>query len=195
MKNVLLINGSMPYLFSKGELNASLQEVAFKTLSKNGFNVEQTTINQGYDEATEVEKFLKADIIIYQIPCFYMNAPWIFWEYLAKVYTAGKGKLWENDGRSRSDPSKKYGSGGLSQGKKYMISWTFNAPKVAFFEEGQFFSDVGVDGLSVSLHKANQSAGMSALKTFACYDVHKGDDTQKYLKEYENHILNEIVKS
>lgn len=57
--------------FSKGELNASLQEVAFKTLSKNGFNVEQTTINQGYDEATEVEKFLK--VIIYQIPCFYMN--------------------------------------------------------------------------------------------------------------------------
>lgn len=71
MKNVLLINGSMPYLFSKGELNASLQEVAFKTLSKNGFNVEQTTINQGYDEATGVEKFLK--VIIYQIPCFYMN--------------------------------------------------------------------------------------------------------------------------
>lgn len=112
---------------------------------------------------------------------------------LARVYTAGKGKLWENDGRSRSDPSKKYGSGGLSQGKKYMISWTFNAPKVAFFEEGQFFSDVGVDG--VSLHKANESARMSALKIYACYDVHKGDDTQKYLKEYENHILNEIINA
>lgn len=112
---------------------------------------------------------------------------------LARVFTAGKGKLWENDGRSRSDPSKKYGSGGLSQDKKYMISWIFNASKVAFFEEGQFFSDVGVDG--VSLHKANESARMCALKIYACYDVHKSDNTQKYLKEYENHILNEIVNS
>lgn len=46
-----------------------------------------------------------------------------------------------------------------------MISWSFNAPKVAFFEEGQFFSDVGVDGLS--LHKANESARMCALKIYA----------------------------
>ncbi len=52
-----------------------------------------------------------------------------------------------------------------------MISWSFNAPKVAFFEEGQFFSDVGVDG--VSLHKANELARMCALKIYACYDVHK----------------------
>ena len=42
-----------------------------------------------------------------------------------EVYTYGHGKLYENDGRTRHDPSKQYGSRGLLQGKQYMISVTW----------------------------------------------------------------------
>ena len=48
------------------------------------------------------------------------------------------------------------GSGGLIQGKKYMLSLTWNAPMEAFTEEDQFFHGVGVDGVYLPFHKANQ---------------------------------------
>lgn len=194
MKNVLLINGAKAFGFSEAKLSASLCQVAFDTLSENGFKVEQTIIDEGYESKTEVEKILRADIIIFQVQGFWMNAPWIVWEYISKVYLSGAGKLWENDGRSRNDASKKYGSGGLCQGKKFMISWTWNAPEEAFTDKNQFFGGVGIDGVGISIMKTHEFLGMKALKTFACYDVHKENQGEKYLKEYKEHILNEIVK-
>ena len=194
MKNVLLINGAKAFGFSEAKLSASLCKVAYDTLSENGFNVEQTIIDKGYEPKTEIEKILRADIIVYQLQGFWMNAPWIVWEYFAKVFKEGAGVLFANDGRSRSDASKKYGSGGLSQGKKYMLSWTWNAPKEAFIDKNQFFGGIGIDGVSLNLHKTHEFLGMSALKTFACYDVHKENQGEKYLKEYKEHILNEIIK-
>lgn len=194
MKNVLLINGAKAFGFSEAKLSASLQKVAYDTLVENGFNVEQTIIDEGYDANAEVEKLLKADIIVFQVQGFWMNAPWIVQEYFSKVYLNGAGKLWENDGRSRNNASKKYGSGGLCQGKKYMLSWTWNAPEEAFTDKNQFFGGIGIDGVSLSLHKTHEFLGMSALKTFACYDVHKENQGEKYLKEYKEHILKEIVK-
>lgn len=194
MKNVLLINGAKAFGFSEAKLSASLQKVAYDTLSENGFKVEQTIIDEGYEIEIEVEKILKADIIIFQVQGFWMNAPWIVWEYISKVYLSGAGKLFVNDGRSRSDVSKKYGSGGLCQGKKFMISWTWNAPEIAFIDKNQFFGGVGIDAVGISIMKTHEFLGMKALKTFACYDVHKENQGEKYLKEYKEHIINEIVK-
>ena len=65
------------------------------------------------------------------------------------VFTEGHGSLYASDGRTRSDASKKYGSGGLVQGKKYMLSLTWNAPMEAFTDKDQFFHGVGVDGVSI----------------------------------------------
>lgn len=45
-------------------------------------------------------------------------------KYIDDVFTEGHGTLYASDGRTRKDPSKKYGSGGLVQGKKYMLSLT-----------------------------------------------------------------------
>ncbi|MGQ7173731.1 hypothetical protein ACUOCP_53485, partial [Escherichia sp. R-CC3] len=64
----------------------------------------------------------------------------------------GHGTLYASDGRTRKDPSKKYGSGGLVQGKKYMLSLTWNAPMEAFTEKDQFFHGVGVDGVYLPDH-------------------------------------------
>lgn len=91
MKNVLLINGAKVFGFSEAKLSASLCQVAFNTLNENGFKVEQTIIDEGYEPKTEVEKILRADIIIFQVQGFWMNAPWIVWEYFAKVFKEGAG--------------------------------------------------------------------------------------------------------
>ncbi|EQB0813124.1 hypothetical protein ACYA4W_000916 [Campylobacter upsaliensis] len=43
-------------------------------------------------------------------------------KYIDEVYLNGVSILFANDGRSRADESLKYGSGGLAQGKKVMLS-------------------------------------------------------------------------
>lgn len=41
-----------------------------------------------------------------------MGASWTVKKYMDDIFTAGHGILYASDGRSRSDASKKYGSGG-----------------------------------------------------------------------------------
>jgi modulator of drug activity B len=83
---------------------------------------------------------------------------------------------------------KKYGSGGLIQGKKYMLSLTWNAPLEAFTAPEQFFHGVGVDGVYLHFHKANQFLGMEALPTFICNDVIKQPDIDGDIARYRAHL-------
>ena len=49
---------------------------------------------------------------------------------------------------TRSDPGSQYGAGGTLEGKKYMLSLTFNAPREAFDDPNQYlFQGKGVDDL------------------------------------------------
>lgn len=134
MSKILIINASKNFGHSQGKLNDFLTDLAKETLTALGHEVKTTRIDDGYDTTKEVEKFLWADSVIYQFPAWWMEAPWIMKKYVDEVFTAGHGKLYESDGRTRSDASKKYGSGGLIQGKKYMFSMTWNAPAEAFTE-------------------------------------------------------------
>ena len=84
---------------------------------------------------------------------------------------------------------KNYGSGGLVQGKKYMLSLTWNAPMEAFTEKDQFFHGVGVDGVYLPFHKANQFLGMEPLPTFIANDVIKMPDVPRYTEEYRKHLV------
>ena len=102
-----------------------------------------------------------------------MGEPWIVKKYIDEVFTEGHGRLYASDGRSRSDANKKYGSGGLIQGKQHMLSLTWNAPQEAFDDPDQFFHGQGVDGLYMHFHKANEFLGMTRLPTFLCPDVIK----------------------
>ncbi len=111
------------------------------------FDLKRTHIDSGYDIAEEVQKFLWADVIIYQMPGWWMGAPWTVKTYIDEVFTAGHGSLYANDGRTRSDASQKYGSGGLIQGKQYMLSLTWNAPQQGFDDPTDFFEGKGVDAV------------------------------------------------
>lgn len=188
MSNILLINASKPFGHSKGQLNNTLADFAATLLSEQGHSVQVTHVDQGYDLDREVERFLWADTVIYQMPGWWMDVPWILKKYVDEVFTHGHGSLYASDGRTRADDSKKYGSGGLLQGRNYMLSLTWNAPLEAFTDPDQFFHGVGVDGVYLPFHKANQFIGLSPLPTFICNDVIKMPDVERYLSEYRAHL-------
>ena len=188
MKNILLINGAKTFAHSNGQLNDTLTELAQEVLSDLGHQVQVTRADSEYDAKAEVEKFLWADTVIYQMPGWWMGAPWTVKKYIDDVFTEGHGSLYANDGRSRSDASKKYGSGGLIRDKNYMLSLTWNAPMDAFNDAEQFFHGVGVDGVYLPFHKANQFLGMQTLPTFIVNDVIKAPEVEAYMAQYRDHL-------
>lgn len=188
MKNILLVNGAKTFAHSNGQLNDTLTELAQEVLSGLGHQVQVTRADSEYDTKAEVEKFLWADTVIYQMPGWWMGAPWTVKKYIDDVFTEGHGSLYANDGRSRSDASKKYGSGGLIHDKNYMLSLTWNAPMDAFNDAEQFFHGVGVDGVYLPFHKANQFLGMQTLPTFIVNDVIKAPEVEAYMAQYRDHL-------
>jgi len=188
MSNVFIINGAKHFLLSKGALNNTFAAVAAEHLAKAGHTVQTTVIDNGYVVEDEVKKIADADYLIFQMPAWWMGEPWIVKRYLDEVYTAGHGILYASDGRSRTDSGKKYGSGGLLQGRKYMISATWNAPSEAFLDPDQFFEGVGVEGIYFHFHKANQFLGLSPLPTFVANDVEKNPQIDNDLKRFISHL-------
>lgn len=188
MKNILLLNGGKAFAHSHGRLNDTLHGVAHELLSHAGFSTRQTKIDSGYDIRAEVENILWADLVIYQMPGWWMGAPWTVKKYIDEVFTAGHGSLYANDGRSRAHPERKYGSGGLLQGKHYMLSLTWNAPEDAFVDPAQFFEGKGVDAVYFPFHKANQFLGMDPLATYLAANVMKEPDVDRTIARYRAHL-------
>lgn len=190
MSKILIINASKRFGSSQGNLNNYLTRIAQETLTELGHDVKITRIDDGYDIEQEVGKYVWADAVIYQMPAWWMEAPWIMKKYVDDVFTGGHGKIFESDGRTRSDSQRKYGSGGLMQGKKYLFSITWNAPLEAFTDPDQFFEGKGIDTVLFPFHKANQFIGMTPLPTFMCNDVvkdpHVADDVARYRKHLED---------
>ena len=188
MEKILLLNGAKALGESQGRLNCTLHNVAKETLESLGFEVLQTHIDKGYDEQTEIQKWLDSKAIIYQMPGWWMGEPWIVKKYIDEVCYKGAGKFFTSDGRHRDDPTIGYGTGGLLKDKKYMFSLTWNAPIEAFTKPNDFFEGVGVDGVYLHLHKAHEFMGMSALPTFICNDVVKNPQVEKYIQDYTTHL-------
>lgn len=188
MKKILLLNGGKKFGHSGGMLSQTLHDLAKETLQNLGCSIEETIIDKGYDCQKELEKWLKSDAAIWQMPGWWMGEPWIVKEYIDKVFIAGRGTLFTSDGRHRDNPTQNYGTGGLAKDKKYMFSLTWNAPIEAFTREGDFFEGVGVDGVYFHLHKAHQFLGMSPLPTFICNDVVKNPQVEQYKADYVAHL-------
>ena len=131
------------------------------------------------------------DAVIWQMPGWWMHEPWTVKKYMDEVFTTGAGTLYANDGRSSANPTEGYGTGGLLQGRRHMLSLTWNAPREAFIREGDFFEGLGVDALYMHFHKANEFLGTTQLSTFICNDVIKNPQVEQYLADYTAH-LNEV---
>ncbi len=187
---ILLINGHQRYEgFAEGRLNQTILETTEKQLTENGHNVKTTIVERGYEVAEELEKYAWADAVFIQTPVYWMSVPYLFKKYIDEVYTAGIGNvLCKDDGRTRSDLSRKYGSGGWMTGKKYMFSTTWNAPLESFEDPDQFFEGRGVDGVFMWLHKVYQFFGMEPLPTFSCFDVLKDAEIEDDLERLKKHL-------
>ena len=190
MKNILIINAHEYYPFSEGRLNNALAARAVSNLTDKGYDVQTTTMKDGYDVNTEVQKHQWADAVILQTPVNWIGVPWSFKKYMDFVYSAGmSGALCDGDGRTRSDLSRQYGSGGTLVGKKCLISLTFNAPKEAFNDTNQYlFQGKSVDDLLFPMHMNFRFFGMEPMETFACHDVMKNPDIENDFARFDAHL-------
>jgi len=194
MKNVLIINTHQLYEgISSGGLNATLLGVIRDEMETRGHKVQQTAIERGYDIAEEVRKHLWADIIILQSPVYWFGTPWIYKKYVDEVFTAGlmQQSMLVDDGRTRQDPNRQYGSGGKMQGKKYMLSLTWNAPQQAFDDNNQqLFAGKSVDDIFVSNTANYKFCGVDILPAFSCFDVMKSPDISNDIERLKQHLTN-----
>jgi modulator of drug activity B len=177
MKNVLIINGHQRYdQIAEGKLTKLFIDAADEFLSKNGLNVKHNVVESAYDVSNELEKLAWSDYILFQYPVYWMGVPWMTKKYIDEVFSAGVNTVtYVSDGRSREDASKKYGSGGLMQGKKYMLSLTYNCPDTEFDNKDGFFDGLSLDEANVATHKLFQFCGAKPLETYAIHDIFKGD--------------------
>lgn len=76
MSKILVINGAKQFAHSNGELNDTLTTLATTHLTELGHEVQVTRADSNYDAESEVEKYLWADVVIYQMPGWWMGAPW-----------------------------------------------------------------------------------------------------------------------
>lgn len=134
-----------------------------------------------YDVKAEVQNFLWADVVIWQMPGWWMGAPWtvknILMMYSPKVTGLCMPAMVVPAKIHQKIRFRRPGTG-----QKYMLSLTWNAPMEAFTEKDQFFHGVGVDGVYLPFHKANQFLGMEPLPTFIANDVIKMPDVPAILK-------------
>lgn len=177
MKKVLIINTHQFYEgMSTGTLNNSVVEIMKETMTSLGHEVQLTHVEKGYDLNEEVNKHLWADLIITQSPVYWFGSPWIYKKYVDEVFTEGlkQGTFLVDDGRTRSDPSKQYGTGGKLFGKKYMLSLTWNAPREAFNNsEQKLFGGRSVDDVFIHNTSNYKFCGVEILPTFSFFDVFK----------------------
>ncbi len=191
MKNVLIINGHQYYdTVAQGKLTQMYIDSANEFFKEQGFNVKNSVVESAYDVKEEVEKFGWADYILFQYPVYWMGVPWITKKYIDEIFSVGQGSVtYVNDGRTRSDASKRYGSGGLMQGKKYMLSLTYNCPTTEFDNKEGLFEGLSLDEANVATHKTFQFCGALPLETYSVHDIFKGDlDIEQEKARFKAHL-------
>lgn len=196
--NVFIINGGQTFAHSGGMFNNTLTGWTVEVMKEKGFAYRVTNINDAFDPMAEVENFKWADVIIYHTPIWWFQLPNGMKRYIDEVFTAGHDNgIYRNDGRSRKNPDVNYGTGGLMQGKRYMVTTSWNAPQTAFTLEGEFFDRHTVDeGVLFGFHKMNQFVGMTRIEGFHFHDLEKNATPERiaeYHKAYVAHINRVII--
>ncbi|KQV87925.1 flavodoxin [Massilia sp. Root351] len=192
MKRVLIINAHQAYQgIASGKLNRTMAGVIREEMAQRGYEVRESVIERGYDIDAEVDKHVWADVIILQSPVYWFGMPWIYKKYVDEVFTAGlvQQRLLVDDGRSRDEPGRQYGSGGKMQGKRYMMSLTWNAPREAFGNPQQrLFEGKSVDDVFVSNTANYKFCGAEVLPAFSSHDVVKHADIEGDIARLRGHL-------
>jgi modulator of drug activity B len=191
MKHILIINAGQNFAHSSGKYNKTITETTLSFFEKfEAVEVKVTNISEGYNQEEEVEKFVWADYIIYHTPMWWFQVPNGFKKYIDEVFTVGHRKgIYHSDGRTHVNPEINYGTGGMLQGRKYMVTTSWNAPKTAFTLPGEFFNETSVDdGPLFGFHRMNAFAALEKLPSFHFHDVEKNADVARDMNEYTMHL-------
>ena len=191
--NILLINTHLNYPnWSEGSLNRSMTEISKSFFEKLGHTVVQTHVEKGYDPDEEVQKHVDADLVILQTPINWFGSPWIYKKYVDEVFNSGLDSkiLLDNDGRTRKDPSRQYGTGGHMQGKKFMIAATWNAPKEAFSNpNGVLFEGKSEDDLLLNISSNYKFVGYDILPSYGVFNIFRDkENIPVNLEGYKKHL-------
>lgn len=190
-KKVLLINTHLTYPnWTEGTLNNSFFKIAKDFFISKSYEVLETIIEDGYQANEEEKKHLESDSVILQMPVNWFGAPWIYKKYVDEVFNCGlfSKSFLTGDGRTREDPTKQYGTGGLLQGKKFMICATWNAPAEAFDNpQQQLMQGKGTADLFLNVTSNYRFCGYEILKDYNCFDF-RNADMKKSLENYPTHL-------
>lgn len=196
--NILIINTHLTYPgWSEGKLNLTLMETAKAFFLERGHQVTETFVERGYQPEEEVNKHAAADLVILQTPVNWFGAPWIHKKYVDEVFNAGlvTKMLLTDDGRTREDPSRQYGTGGKMQGKKFMVSATWNAPSEAFDNpNGVLYGGKGTADAFLNITSNYKFTGYDVLPDFGVFDIFKKTEAipaafEEYKRHLEKHCL------
>lgn len=196
--NLLIINTHLTYPgWSEGKLNRALMDAARAFFTERGHQVAETWVERGYNPEDEVAKHMAADLVILQTPVNWFGAPWIYKKYADEVFNAGFAtkQLLEGDGRTRSDLGRQYGTGGKMQGKKFMVSATWNAPRAAFDNpDGVLMGGKGTADLFLHITANYKFCGYDVLPDFGVFDIFKKTEAipaafEDYQRHLEKHCL------
>lgn len=188
---IFIINGGQVFGHSGGRFNKTIFDLTKQFFTDNTrFEVRSTDINDSYDPAQEVLNYVWADVIIYHTPIWWFQLPHGFKKYIDVVFTEGHQKgIYRSDGRSSASPEINYGTGGTLQGKKYMLTTSWNAPATAFTLPGEFFNQHTVDqGPLFGFHRMNAFTGMEPLESLHFHDVEKNANIPEDIQRYKLHL-------
>jgi len=191
MKKIFIINAGQIFGHSGGKFNETLANTTVDFFNgKEGYQVKTTNINDDYDPKEEVEKYVWADVIIYHTPIWWFQVPHGLKKYIDVVYTEGYNKgIYRSDGRKADNPTRNYGTGGMLQGRKYMVTSSWNAPQEAFTLPGEFFQETSVDdGILFGFHRMNAFIGLNRIDGIHFHDVMKNPAIGNEVTKYTLHL-------
>ncbi len=194
MSHGLILNGHQPHPSSKGALNAAMAARIAAFVTGQGHEAEQIATAAPFDPAAEVERVLRAAVIVREFPLAGLGGRRCGGECLDEVFTAGMdGRLSTGDGRSRKAPTRNYGTGGRMACQRYMLSVTLNAPRQAFDTPDEpLFQGASLEDVLAPVHYNARFFGLSALETFAAFDVTKNPAIEDDFKRLDRHLASEL---
>ncbi|MDO4936304.1 MAG: NAD(P)H-dependent oxidoreductase [Sutterellaceae bacterium] len=193
MATVFIVNSGIRAQGKSGLLNAEMTRFAQAAFEGAGHTVLTTDLNDEWVLEEELDKVLAADLILVQTPIWAMSTPWHYTKWQDIVLTHPK--VCGTDGRTRTDPDRKYGSGGFLTDKFYWLSTTWNAPKKALDEPGEFFDARGIEEVLMPLHKQFAYMGIRPfMPTFAVHDVYKNPTIASDLNRWQETLKAAVEK-
>lgn len=188
IEKVLIVNAGMKRPNGEGgRLNDTMAGYAREVFAATGFDVLETDLKNVWTLDEEVAKVAEARLLLVQTPIWAMTAPWQYIRWQDEVLTHPK--VCGTDGRTRTDPTRRYGTGGFLTDRFYWLSTTWNAPLEAINEPGQFFDGRGLEEVLMPLHKQFAYMGMRPLApSFAVTDVYKNPTIEADLSRWQENL-------